>query len=622
MARHRQAANVAFVEEAEDDSGSSIEPVAGTRIYAYSEAPEPPATPSKQLPNTSKSRRGEGSNNSSDSALRSADKQREKERRVKEARRQKEKERQREEQREMERLRRAEEKRDNEIRRARKAKIAEDSSQALKKVRPQSLRHSATQPVVQQASSYRRGHVDEPSYYGIPQPATSGNRPRASTRPASYYAGQTRPPPSSHSWQQQGSMGPPPAMYGVGSFPGPPPMFPGGPPSGMHGGPPPPSPPGPSSYFDSGPSTPMHQSRDLRQRFDYRPSSAMGHQSPASRSYAQEEYFLYDDDQHHPPTRMPSRMRRQQQQQQQQQDEDRKRMPPPDFKPMKSVPQSMPRRPSTTANSSTPFQPPPRPTSRHEQSRPRPANRRSVGFTHPPGFDDDDFVGGENALFHDISPQPPTDYRRRAMSQSRRDSRGFDDEEYEIMPAPGRSSRRGSMYGSAALGSGGVSLEGDSKYLDALRYQEDVGGPPQPLTAESLRKANKRGEGVASSRSTRSSASRDESEYKRSSTTGITRSSSGGNGDDFTIKVSGPAVVRVHGAEIECEDSEITFSNAAGLGRGGSEQASTVYQLEDGRSSHRERKALPYRTRAPSQSDSQSRGYAPSHAPYEPSYYI
>jgi hypothetical protein len=239
-----------------------------------------------------------------------------------------------------------------------------------------------------------------------------------------------------------------------------------------------------------------------------------------------------------------------------------------------------------------------------------------VGFAADhPTFDDDDLLG-ENDLFHDLSPQPPYPQRRKSMARTRRESLVYDDDEYEITPA-GRSSRRGSIYGGAELGSGGASLESENRYMDALRYQEDVsGGAPVPLTAETLRKANKRGERVASSRSTRSSGSHDESEYKRSNTTGITRSSSGG--DDFTIKVSGPALVRVNGAEIECEDSEITFSNGGpGGSRGGSDHVSTMYQLED-RSHHRERKALPHRTRAPSQSDSQSRGYAPSHAPYDP----
>jgi hypothetical protein len=240
------------------------------------------------------------------------------------------------------------------------------------------------------------------------------------------------------------------------------------------------------------------------------------------------------------------------------------------------------------------------------------------------GHDDEEDLLTPNDLFHDISPEPKYDQRRLSAARLRHhpvyadedddDDDDDDDEEFAISPGAGRSIRRGSMH-TAALGSGGVSLERD-RYLDAMRYQDDINGGQQlPLTAESLRRAAKRGE-VASSRSTRSSDSRDESEYKRSNTTGITRSSSGVP-DDFTIKVSGAAVVRFEGAEIECEDSQITFSNnRPGPSRIGSDRASTVYQLEDARSRF-ERKALPHRPRAPSQSDAQSRAYAPSHAPYE-----
>lgn len=170
------------------------------------------------------------------------------------------------------------------------------------------------------------------------------------------------------------------------------------------------------------------------------------------------------------------------------------------------------------------------------------------------------------------------------------------------------------MYGSA-LPSGGVSLE-DQKYTDALKYQEAVsGGAPVKLTAETLRKASKRG-AVASSRSTRSSASRDDSEYRQSNATGLTRTSF--NSDDFTIKVSGGARVRVPGAEIECEDGgEITFTTRQSGPRTGSDRATMIYpQLEDSRS-RLDHRALPHRPRDPSQSDSQSRGYAPSHAPYD-----
>jgi hypothetical protein len=63
----------------------------------------------------------------------------------------------------------------------------------VRKPRPTSLTHTKTEPVVQQ---YRRGRVEDPSCYGVQQPAVSGMRPRAQTRPHSYYPGQTGPPRS------------------------------------------------------------------------------------------------------------------------------------------------------------------------------------------------------------------------------------------------------------------------------------------------------------------------------------------------------------------------------------------------------------------------------------------
>ena len=586
---------MAFMEEADDDSNSSVGGRAGTRVYAY-QVPDVPRTPNREIPNTGKSRRGDAPAGSSESRL--AKKERDEARRAKDLRHYKEA-------REDERIRR-EERREMEARRARAAaKAAKDSSKALKKTRPQPVRHAATQPVIQQSGSYRRGQYDEPSHYGIPQPAASGNRPRASSRPASYYAGQNGPPPHHPNWQH-GPMSSSPYPPPVGSYQPPMPMYGPPPPLGMHGGPPPPSPGGPpSGYFDMGPGPPQHPPRDLKQRFD-RPSSAMDYRSPSQRNYQPDGYSEYDEELPYMPKRQ-SRANKQ--------EEDRKRMPPPQFKPLRDTP----RRPSTTTNTSSPFQPPPmRPESRQAHSRPSlQSQRRSVVFADEPTFDEDDLLD-ESDLFHDTPPHATTQ-RRRSVARPRRESPVYSDDEYELMPASVRS-RRGSTFGPIALGSGGASLESESKYMDALRYQDDItGGPQMPLTAETLRKANKRGDRVPSSRSTRSSGSHDESEYKdrtNTTTTGITRSSTGG--DDFTIKVSGNAVVRVGGAEIACQDSEITFSNGAGGSRGGSDHASTLYQLE-GRGYH-ERKALPHRTRAPSQSDSQSRGYVPSHAPYDPPY--
>ena len=571
--------------------------------------------PSKPLPNISRSRtndhyrpspgrRGESSASNSDSTTRSSKKGLES-KREKEARRQKEYER--------EDRRKKDEKREKEARRMKAAeeRVAKDTK-ALKKIRPAGTR-AATQPVVQQAPSHRRATHDDPRAYGIHQGPPPGPRPRASSRPASFAGQPPRYPASNMGWPP--GPGGPQAPFPVGTFP-PPQMFPPAPHPGMHVPMPPPSPSNAGSYMDGPPPMPMQLGRDLRHRFEARPSSAMGF-SPSQRSYLQDE-FAFEDELHQPPPRMarrPSANRGH--------DEDRKRMPPPDF---------IPSRPRTTANPSTPFNPPPsRPASRHghQQSRSKGANRRSMGFHErgPYGNDDEEDMFPVNDLFHDISPEPRYDQRRPSIATRSRqipvyadededDDDDDDDEEFAISPGAVRSIRRGSMH-TAALGSGGVSLDRD-RYLDAMRYQDDVnGGQQMPLTAELLRKASKRGEG-ASSRSTRSSDSRDESEYKRSNTTGITRSSSGVP-DDFTIKVSGAAVVRFEGAEIDCEgdDTEITFSNnRPGTSRVGSDRASTVYQLEDSRSRF-ERKALPHRPRAPSQSDAQSRAYAPSHAPYE-----
>ncbi|KAL6835773.1 hypothetical protein J3E69DRAFT_373099 [Trichoderma sp. SZMC 28015] len=77
-----------------------------------------------------------------------------------------------------------------------------------KKAQHNPTKHATTQPVVSQRS-HRRGQFEDPAAYGVQQaqqlqqPAASG-RPRAKSRPASYYAGQPPRPP------------PPPWMYSSG----------------------------------------------------------------------------------------------------------------------------------------------------------------------------------------------------------------------------------------------------------------------------------------------------------------------------------------------------------------------------------------------------------------------
>ncbi|KAG5760970.1 hypothetical protein H9Q72_010917 [Fusarium xylarioides] len=607
--------HVCYVEDAEEDSGSSVlEGIQSTRRYAVSEAPGP-ASPPKERPNTGKSR-GETRRYSSrrhvsppSEGLSDEEPPRREERTrrdyEREAREQRDKDRRRKE-------RKQKEAAEQQQRRARaEAKPPKEREpKPVRRPRPTSLTHTKTEPVVQQ---YRRGRVEDPSCYGVQQPAVSGMRPRAQTRPHSYYPGQTAPPISNAGWHHAQASQP---SFPVGSFP-PPPYFPGGQPPSVVGVPPSPGPgAGTPGFFDM----PSQQaSAHLRNRFE-RPASSMGFRqqqpSPSNVGYPQDDF----EEEEQPDPRLIRRASRSKRPQQN--DEDRRRMPPPD---------SIPRPKSAMRPPTTPFRPPPQLLTRQKTrtpSRPPPSGRSRVGFVDQ-GYDDEDY-NDSPGLFAD-SPEAGFD-RRTALARTRRSSVAYEHHGADLVPArtrrgsvayeqrgidivPART-RRDSYYEDRSLGGGGVSLDED-KYLDAMRYQDDInGGPAMPLTAETLRKAsNPRLSGGSS----RSSGSHDDSEYKRSNTTGLTRSSSSDT-DNVTIKVSGSAVVRVSGAEIECGDGgEITFSRPTGSSRVGSDRASSYYQLEDVRS-RVEQKALPYRPHTPSRSDSHHRGYSGNHAPYNPSF--
>lgn len=600
----RKTDHVAYAEDAEEDSGSSLEGIEGTRRYAISEAP---VSPVKERPNTGKSRsekrpshrRSESSSashsltDSSESTARSGKKERESRRSSQKELEERERERRKRERKIKLQVMQAQAE-EEEMRAKAEAKALKESK-ALKKIRPTALKHAATQPIIQQTSNYRRGRVEDPSCYGVPQPAASTTRPHAKSRPASYYAGQTsRPPPSNMSWHQNHPAAAPTYTHMVGTFPPPLHMLP----------------PSPASQASHIPPSPMHSTTGyfdaamsgghshLKHRFDARPSSAMGIRSPSVRGYPPD-----DSEVESVSTKMTRRLSRGHKKT----EDDRKKMPPPDY---------VPRRPQSAMPQTTPFAPPPppqsqRPSSRRGQSRPATTHRRSVGFADQSGYEDDDFEG-DVGLFHDMSPAAQYEPRRTTSGRMRSSTNAYEHQALDIVPAGSRGRNAAAYGGGVSIGSYGTSYDAD-QYISALRYQEDVSGPQMPLTAETLRNVTKRG-GVASSRSTRSSGSRDDSEYKRSNTTGITRSSSGNN-EDLIIKVSGTSVVRLPGAEIECSDGEIMFSTRPG-GGGGSDMASAIFQIEDSRGRY-EQKALPMRARAPSQSDSHSR-YAPSHAPYDP----
>jgi len=210
----------------------------------------------------------------------------------------------------------------------------------------------------------------------------------------------------------------------------------------------------------------------------------------------------------------------------------------------------------------------------------------------------------DDGLFQDISPHQAYDYGTSiTRSKSRRPTVGhtaapYDGGEYRTEVAGTRHNRRHSYYGNKSASSG-------SGYEDqvrlATRYQEETGGPGMQLTAETLRKAGRRNgaESRRSRSSTRSSESRDESDFRQSATTRTTRSS---NDEDVTIFVKGgSATLKVGGAEMKCKDgTEINIASRNNIPpsfRTVSDRSSNY--LEDDR---RPRIGPPTRTRASSQS--------------------
>lgn len=137
----------------------------------------------------------------------------------------------------------------------------------------------------------------------------------------------------------------------------------------------------------------------------------------------------------------------------------------------------------------------------------------------------------------------------------------------------------------------------EDKMHQAASYQEDVGGPTVPLTAETLKRQQRRQAG-----SSRSSHSRDESDYKKSATTRTTRSMSNDNDENVTIKVTGQARVMVGGARIDCnEGGEIQIKREKSL-RNGSERSNSDYGMGRLESRSRVERDRPGRSSRSSQS--------------------
>lgn len=388
-----------------------------------------------------------------------------------------------------------------------------------------------------------RRHED-PSYYGVTQHISSSSaRPRAASRPQSYYG--PTPPLSTSAYY---GARPVPMHSNPMSYPAPPWM---GPPPGS-------SPLGSSplansvDYFNRGPDG--LASRFTRQ--EQRPRSSMGHRVGSYGSGFDDHDASTPPERHVNVTRQPSLRTRTSKEHAK--DEDRRRMPPPLARPSTTQPRQA-------------FKPPP------------PQQRKSVVF------DEDDYDGESDHYQHEPR-RTSIDFlkeKKLPIRSSRRQSLGpeYYEDQFALEPAAPKSrreNRRSASYG--------VGLE--DKVKNASQYQAEVDrDAPQALTPENLRRHKNGG----SSRSTRSSASRDESSFRHSATTKTTRS--GSNDDDITIKVPNGAVVEVGNAKINCTNGgEINI----GRGTNGSDRG-TVYDDElRSRGSRAERP--PNRIRASSQS--------------------
>ncbi|KAI8952677.1 hypothetical protein F4801DRAFT_200760 [Xylaria longipes] len=531
--------HIAYMEDADDDGQvlSGTEPK-----YARSMAP---GSPRKQQPNTSKARRDSrrpadvcSSTDSSDSTAHPTTSKGKSKMRSKDERR--------------------------------------SSAVVVSKQRP-TIRSTKTAPPPSSRAS------DE-SYYTVPHHAAS-SRPRAQTRPESYYGqNHSRPPPPRMPISGPAFYQPPPPGMMPPSFP--PPSWQAPFPGPMQ--PPLPPPPAPVDHH--------YPPRDLAMRFR-RPSSSMGFRQ-ASNPYE------YEASPERSLARRSSMSRKASKESKEH--EDRKRMPPP---------------------------PPPRPKSTRPERverperivlKPQPSsnnNRKSVVF------DDDDLLDGDSSMYHNVHNVlrrgSGVEYGSSPFKNSRQsfdatesvfnyeDDEDEDDEEDEYYyeeepppppPRPRSRSRRRSHIGI------------EDKIRDASRYQDHMGGGPTPaLTAEALRKVKTGG----SSRSTRSSASRDESEYKHSATTHTTRSSSGE--DDITIKVSAGCVVEVGNVKIHSTEGGEVSVGRTGASRAGSDRGTSIYGderlLRDDRRSRSDRSST--RMRANSQA-AYARGL-PAAGSYTPS---
>lgn len=428
-------------------------------------------------------------------------------------------------------------------------------------VRP-SAKSSKTLPNLHTSSAARKSQ-EQSSFYGISPTTTSpiltaaatSSRPRAYTanqRPSSYYGTPSKPPQSNarfwhHPHPVLGTSFPPQAPY-------PPPSAPQ-----YHSPFPPPPQPISQSPVDY-----LTSQDALAARFDpHRPRSAMGRHVI---EYSPE----YDDYEDGALVRRPSLTRRRSTRQ----EADRIRMPPP--------PRPNTMRPQLTSS----FAPPA-------------LKRQSIGSVG--SLYDDESLDGEDSLYSSASPAER--YPRPARRPST-DSTTYD-LGHVYAEVAGRPSRRNSHYGARRQ-----STERDiaDKFKAAQQYQEDVDGPTNNLTADTLKRINK-----TPSKGTKSSGSKGESGYGRSA---ASRNSM--DPDDMTIFVKGMGSLTIGNAQLDIRDGAeiaIRTNGSERNSRGGSDNASTAY-ADDSRTTRFERPQA--RIRAGSRAGSHSRGFGHHAAPAPP----
>lgn len=244
------------------------------------------------------------------------------------------------------------------------------------------------------------------------------------------------------------------------------------------------------------------------------------------------------------------------------------------------------------------------------------ADRDSIAMPPPPSRPsilrrttaaDDYEPTGQELDFRDTRTQYRDEPRPTRRPSVNRQSVSYDlgsrTEGVRIEPAnTGR--MRQSWYDQTASSGTGASSAYEEKLNQAASYQEDVGGPTVPLTAEVLKRQQRREAG--SSRSTKSSQSRDESDYKKSATTRTTRSGSGNDDENVTIKVTGTARVMVGGAQIDCADGGAIEIKRRQSIRGGSERSSSEFGDKYGDRRIEDRQSRVTRPSARSRISSQS----------------